>query len=172
MLNPEEKIILNHEDSQTDLQTVVTDESLVNIGCSTAEAEEIAAQKKLTVKSLKPAADENLLLESANTILLCGEINSLNESITFIDADEIILKDAKILQVGSDQKTSMLNIIVNRLTLIGQNSIAASTSGSSESFFNTVPQINLNVKSEVVALDEARLEIISMGANQIKSETK
>ena len=135
--------------------------TLITLGCDQSFTDDLAKKRSLDIqKTLPPVKDQKITLR-AKTVVLCGNISDLHTSYLSVEADELILNSADLLQVGTG---GSISFVTNKLFLFGSNIIA--TQGSeSDVIFVSAPSITLKVAQQLIADDSARLLLVSKGSS-------
>lgn len=149
-------------DSNT-FEKLSSDKTFVNLNCKQVDSILVDG---LTEAPSKPISD-GILVISANTIVLCADVQ-LQSLLNSVSADHLILIDVDSTLIGSNGGS--ISMSANKLTLIGKNKV--STKGLDASGIMTISAASIDLKISKEIDGDGSLQLISVGGNNIKPETK
>lgn len=136
-------------------------QTLITLGCDQAFTLDLAKKRSLEIEKNVLTAHQQKILLRAKTVVLCGKIDNLQTTYLTIEADELILNSADLLQIGMG---GALSFTSNKLFLFGSNVITSQGPDADLIFFDA-PAVSVKVAKQLIADEGARLLVVSKGSS-------
>jgi hypothetical protein len=142
--------------------------TLINVGCSDDQIKRLAIKANLEKKNIPQVSENDLLEVQANTIVLCGDLNSkLANSMLSIKADTLVLVEAKLSRLAKSN-VGMTDLSANKIILSGTSSIELRIASIEQT--GELPTISLGAADSVISQEQGVIVVKSIGASSISTE--
>lgn len=162
--------VLSSTVEKIDLSEVSQKTNLVSLGCDKQYASDLAKERNLEVQNTLESLTKDVLSISAKTVVLCGNLESIQYPFLLIDSDELILNKVDYSVIITSPGSISLN--TNKITLLGDNKITTKSVDTSTPGLGTVSSLTLNVLNEIQSNEDGKLQLISTGSSYKEKKEK
>lgn len=163
------KLVLKQK-AETDKELSFGDDKfIVSIGCDQSLIADYAKKNNLEIKALSATVKDMVVIISANTLALCGNLEQLPpQPFKAFSSDHLILDGVDYTHVNN---IGSLSFSTNRLTLIEENKITTKGKPTSMTILSG-SSISLSVAKEFTPQAGGKLSLVSIGSDYSAEEPK